>query len=101
MNTVNVLRHAVTPPPARAHQDLPSGSFQAIVYAGTDPLTGKERYLRETATTYDGAEQTLTRLQGQVDEDRHPKTAITVRQAITQWLDVTELEVTTASGMTI
>ena len=80
----------------RGHiRTLPSGSFQAIVYAGTDPLTGKERYLRETATTYDGAEQALTRLQGQVDEDRHPKTAITVRQAITQWLDVAELEVTT------
>jgi len=33
----------------RGHiQELPSGSFQAIVYAGVDPLTGEERYLRET-----------------------------------------------------
>jgi hypothetical protein len=65
----------------RGHiRSLPSVSFQAIVYAGTDPLTGKERYLRETAATYGAAEQALTRLQGQVDEDRHPKTAITVRQ---------------------
>jgi integrase len=80
----------------RGHiRTLPSGSFQAIVYAGTDPLTGRERYLRETAATYGSAEQALTRLQSQVDEDRHPKTAITVRQAITQWLDVAELEVTT------
>jgi integrase len=80
----------------RGHiRTLPSGSFQAIVYAGTDPLTGKERYLRETAATYPGAEKALTRLQGQVDEDRHPKSAITVRQAITQWLDVAELEDTT------
>lgn len=80
----------------RGHiRTLPSGSFQVIVYAGTDPLTGKERYLRETAPTYGAAEQALTRLQGQVDEDRHPKTAITVRQAITQWLDVADLEVTT------
>ncbi|MCA1707532.1 MAG: hypothetical protein LC808_31385 [Actinobacteria bacterium] len=80
----------------RGHiRTLPSGSFQAIVYTGTDPLTGKERYLRETAATYAGAEQALTRLQGQVDEDRHPKTAITVRHAITQWLDVAELQDTT------
>ena len=80
----------------RGHiRTLPSGNFQAIVYAGTDPLAGKERYLRETAATYGAAEQALTRLQGQVDEDRHPKTAITVRQAITQWLDVAELEDTT------
>jgi len=37
----------------------------------------------------------LTRLQRQVDEDRHPKTTITVRQALRQWLDVSELEDTT------
>ncbi|MGH3754045.1 MAG: tyrosine-type recombinase/integrase [Pseudonocardiaceae bacterium] len=80
----------------RGHiRTLPSGSFQAIVYAGTDPLTGKERYLRETAKTYDCAEVALTRLQGQVDEDRHPKSAITLGQAIVQWLDVAELEETT------
>jgi hypothetical protein len=39
---------------------LPSGSFQAIAYASTDPLTGRERYLRETAATYAGAEKALT-----------------------------------------
>ena len=74
---------------------LPSGSWRARVYAGTDPLTGKPRYLRETAETYAAAKTALTRLQYQVDEDRHPKTAITVRQAIDQWLDVAELEDTT------
>ena len=36
----------------------------------------------------------MTKIQRQVDEDRHPKTAITVRQAITQWLEVVDLEVT-------
>ena len=80
----------------RGHiRPLPSGSFQAIVYAGTDPLTGKENYLRETAATYDAAEVALTRLQGQVDEDRHPKSAITLSRAISQWLEVAKLEDTT------
>lgn len=80
----------------RGHiRELPSGSFQAIVYAGTDPLTGKERYLRETAATYGDAEVTLTRLQGQVDEDRHPKSAITLSRAIHQWLEVVDIEDTT------
>ena len=37
----------------------------------------------------------LTRLQAQVDEDRHPKSGITVGQAVTQWLDVVDLEDTT------
>ncbi len=37
----------------------------------------------------------LTRLQGQVDEDRHPKSDITVGRAIEQWLEVASLEDTT------
>jgi integrase len=63
----------------RGHiRELRSGSFQAIVYAGVDPLTRKERYLRETAKTYAAAELALTKLQSQVDDERHPKTNITV-----------------------
>ena len=45
---------------SRGHiRELPSGSFQAIVYAGKDPLTGKERYERQTAKTYQAAEIAL------------------------------------------
>lgn len=81
---------------ARGHvRELPSGSFQAIVYAGKDPLTGKERYERETAATFQAAEVVLTRLQARVDEDRRPKSDLTVRQAIEQWLEVAKLEDTT------
>jgi integrase len=80
----------------RGHiRPLPSGSFQAIAYAGTDPLAGKLRYVRETTKTYQAAEVALTRLQNQVDEDRHPKSDLTVRQAIDQWLEVAQLEDTT------
>jgi integrase len=80
----------------RGHiEPLPSGSFRAVVYAGADPLTSKPRYLRETHKTYDAAQVALTRLQGQVDEDRHPRTDITVRQALAQWLEVADLADTT------
>jgi integrase len=80
----------------RGHiRELPSGSFQAIVSAGTDPLTRKPRYLRETAKTYAAAEVLLTKLQAQVDDERHPKTNITLGQALDQWLDVAELAETT------
>lgn len=65
------------------------------MYAGIDPLTGKRRYLVETAPNQKAAERALTKLQRQVDEDRQPKTAITVRQTIAQWLEVVELEATT------
>jgi hypothetical protein len=37
----------------------------------------------------------LVRLQSQIDEDKQPKSNITVRQAIEQWLDVAVLEDTT------
>jgi integrase len=65
------------------------------VYVGKDPLTGKERYERETAKTYQAAEIALTRLQARVDQDRQPKSDLTVRQAIEQWLEVARLEDTT------
>src|SRR5690242_14871817 len=81
---------------SRGHiEELPSGSYRATVYAGVDPLTRKPRYLRETAKTWSEAEVALTRLQGQVDEQRHPKTNITVGQALDQWLAVAKLEETT------
>ena len=70
------------------------------MYAGKDPLTGKERYERETAPTYQAAEVALTRLQARVDEDRQPKADLTVRQAIDQWLEVAQLEDTTRTATT-
>ncbi|MDD7942517.1 hypothetical protein PHK61_29305 [Actinomycetospora lutea] len=76
-------------------EQLPSGSHRAWVYAGTDPLTGRPRRLRKTVGTYAEAEKALTRLQRQVDEDQHPKSEITVRRAVEQWLEVVELEDTT------
>src|SRR3954463_6156901 len=74
---------------------LPSGSYRAIVYAGVDALTGREHRLKETWATLADAKLALTRLQRQVDEQKHPKSGITVREAIQQWLDVAELGVTT------
>jgi integrase len=62
---------------------------------GNDPLTKKPRYIRETLKTYGAAEVALTRLQGQVDQNRHPKTDIMLRQAINRWLDIAKLEHTT------
>lgn len=80
----------------RGHiEPLPSGSFRAVVYAGVDPLTRKPRYLKETTATYDQAQIALTQLLGQVDQNRHPKSDVTVSQAIAQWLDTARHEDTT------
>ena len=71
------------------------GKFRAVVFAGTDPLTGRARYLRKSADTYAEAQVELTKLVSQVDERRHPRSAITVGQVIEKWLDVAELADTT------
>lgn len=76
-------------------EPLPSGKHRAVVYAGRDPLTNKRRYLRGQAGTEDQAKLDLTRLQSQVDENRHPKSSITLNQAVALWLDVAKLEDTT------
>ena len=51
-------------------QQLPTGSFRVKVYAGTGPVTGKERLLRQ---------------------DRHA----TVGQALDKYLEVADLKVST------
>src|SRR3712207_6690759 len=76
-------------------EQLPSGSYRAVAYAGTDLLTRRPRYVRETVKTYDEAKRALVKLQRQVDEDKAPKSDITVGQAIEQWLEVAKLEDTT------
>ena len=76
-------------------ETLPSGSYRAVVPSGMDPLTGRRRNLRETTATSAEAEVALTKLQRQVDENKHPKSAITVAEAIERWLEVVKLEETT------
>jgi len=76
-------------------EQLPSGSYRAVAYAGTDLLTRRPRYLRQTVAAYDDAKKALVRLQSQIDEDKQPKSNITVRQAIEHRLDVAVLEDTT------
>ena len=89
---------SVPPRPRRRRghiEVLPSGRFRALVYAGKDPLTGEDLRLRETCKTRAEAEKALTRLQRQVDEDKAPKSSITVATAIEQWMEVVELSETT------
>src|SRR3954468_17091173 len=76
-------------------EQLRSGSVRAVVFAGKDPLTGRLRYIRETCKTVGEAEVALTKLLRQVDQQQHPKSAITVREAVEQWLAVAALGVTT------
>ena len=47
---------------AKGHiEQLPSGSLRVVVYARTDPVTGKPRQLRETCPDYPSALEALGR----------------------------------------
>ncbi|GAA4550576.1 site-specific integrase [Pseudonocardia xishanensis] len=81
---------------------LPSGSYRVRVYAGLDPLTRKRHYLVETVPAGAGAEKQAekvrTRLFGEVDERRAPRTNATVAELLDRYLDVVEVEDTTRAG---
>ncbi|MFI6562758.1 hypothetical protein [Streptomyces sp. NPDC050534] len=73
----------------------PNGAgFQVRVYAGRDPLTKKDIYLHEQADTEAEAEKARTKLLHQVDENRHPKTQVTMSFLLDRWLGVAELDET-------
>src|SRR5690606_24844113 len=50
--TVSTVRSMTSRRRVRGNiERLPSGSYRAIVYAGNDPLTGRERRIKRTAKT--------------------------------------------------
>ncbi len=65
---------------SRGHIRRRGRSFQVLVYAGIDPLTGKDHYLTEPTTSEAQAQKILTRLLGTVDEQRNPRDDDEVRR---------------------
>jgi integrase len=81
---------------ARGHiEQLPSGSFRVHVYAGTDPVTGKPRRIRETCPDDATAAATLGRLLAEVDQERFPDRDATLGHALDKYIEVADLEVST------
>ncbi|HEV8529219.1 MAG TPA: site-specific integrase, partial [Actinomycetes bacterium] len=76
-------------------EPLQSGRLRVRVYAGRDPVTQKDRYLREVVDTEKEAKAVLARLLNQIYEQKHPRSAITVSEAVKKWMDIAELEQST------
>ena len=58
---------------AKGHiEHLPSGSFRVHVYAGTDPVTGKARRLKETCPDEASAAAALGKLLAQAQSQQAP-----------------------------
>jgi hypothetical protein len=66
---------------ARGHiEQLPSGSFWVHGYAGTDPVTGKPRRLKQTCPDEASAAAALGKLLAQADGDHFPNREATLGQ---------------------
>jgi integrase len=76
-------------------QQLPSGSFRVKVYAGTDPVTGEERLLRQTCPDEAAALAALSRMLIEADGGRFPDQHATLDRALGKYLEVADLEVST------
>jgi len=72
---------------------LPSGSYRVRVYAGNDPLTGKEIRLKATAKTAEHAHAELARLLEQASTGQQPESAATVGYLLDQYMAVADLDV--------
>ena len=76
-------------------QCLPSGSFRVKVYAGTDPVTGKERLLRETCPDEAAAYVALGRLLKEAQSHQAPNRDATFGLVLDKYLEVTDLSEST------
>jgi integrase len=66
-------------------------TWQVIVHAGHDPITGKRRNLTGTARTKREAQALRARLLNQVNEGKRPAADATVAQLLERWLEVADL----------
>ncbi len=74
---------------------LPSGSFRLRVYAGVDPVTGKEIYLKETVKREEDVEPARRRLLAKAEAGLRPESDATVEHLIEQYLATADIEPTT------
>lgn len=81
---------------AKGHvEQLRSGSWRVHVYAGKDPLTGKQLYLRETVPDEDQAAIVLGKLLEKAAAGRTPETGATVERLLEVYMEVADLDPST------
>src|SRR5208282_3177327 len=89
--TVDVMARG----PAGHVERLPRGSWRVKVYAGIDPLTGREIRLRRTCKTERAAQIELGKLLEQAVAGRQPDSAVTVAQLLDQYVSTAGWDVST------
>ena len=90
-----MYRHVMARKPAGHIEQLPSGSWRVKVYAGTDPLTGREIRLRKTCKTERAAQIELGKLLEQAAAGRQPETDATVAELMDRYVEVADWDLST------
>jgi integrase len=78
-------------------------SLRVVLYAGTDPVTNRRSYLRETIKGTDDAawrraENKLTEFRAQVIRQRSTASSVKLSYAIDEWLRTADIEQSTRDG---
>jgi integrase len=77
-------------------EQLPSGAFRAVLYAGTDPLTRRQQYLKSgRVSTEEQARIELGKLLEQAAEGQAPETGVTVAKLLDEYAAVAGWDVST------
>jgi integrase len=79
-------------------EQLPSGSFRVHVYTGTDPITRRRVYLRETAKDLTKAQIALGKLLEHALAGKEPESGATVRQLLERYMPIADWDVSTREG---
>ena len=88
--------HFGMPSTVKGHVELlPSGNYRVRVYAGIDPVTGRERRLKRTVKTEAKAAQELANLLNAAEAGRAPDDSATMGFVLDRYLKVTDLAVST------
>ena len=86
---------AVPYTPSGHIEQLPSGSWRARVYAGKDPLTGREIRFRKTCKTERDAQIELGKLLALAQEGRQPDSDVTLAQLLDQYVQTARWDLST------
>ncbi len=82
----------------RGHIRKRGNSYQVLLYAGVDPLTGRELRMVESTTDRAEATRILNRMRAEVQAQQHARTRATLGAALDAWLRVHEVEANTREG---
>jgi integrase len=81
---------------AKGHiEQLPSGSFRVVVFAGYDPATRRRQYFKSTVRGETEAQIELGRLLAKASDGRRPESGVTVARLLEEYAPVAEWDVST------